>query len=136
MDAARFAARSRRAALITAISGSLSALGVKPARAKKKKKKAALTCPPPQCPQCPTCPVCPPPPTCTPRAADAPCALNIQCCPNETNRFCAFVSGEETTTCCGGLGALCGNGLEPPFCCNGFVCTNVVSGQTGTCVLA
>jgi hypothetical protein len=56
---------------------------------------------------------------CRARALGAGCETTLQCCPNETNRICAFASGMPGPKCCGVLGATC---VSSNDCCSGFVC--------------
>ena len=57
--------------------------------------------------------------SCKALALGAECETNRQCCPNETNRICAFASGLPGPICCGVLGATCAGDSA---CCGGFVC--------------
>ncbi len=56
---------------------------------------------------------------CKARASGEDCETNKQCCPNQTNRICAFPDGEPGPVCCGVLGATCAGDVD---CCRGFVC--------------
>lgn len=97
---------SRRHALRTALGGAAvattgmvaSGLGSEAKKKKKCKKK-----------------------TCKALALGAECDTNLQCCPNETNRVCAFSSGMiPGPICCGVLDATCASTND---CCGGFVCS-------------
>jgi hypothetical protein len=67
------------------------------------------------------------PAPCVARASGATCQTTLQCCPNETNRICAFANGLPGPICCGVLGATCATITD---CCAGFAC------DTGRCVFA
>lgn len=63
---------------------------------------------------------------CTPKAPEAPCLSDEECCPKETKYTCAIShnSGLDTV-CCGTHGATCSTTFQ---CCLGFNC------EGGQCV--
>lgn len=96
---------SRRHALSAALAGAVVAtagtLNQERGDAKKRKKKKCKSN------------------SCSALALGASCDTTLQCCPNETNRICAFALGKPGPICCGVLGAACANFSD---CCGGFTC--------------
>jgi hypothetical protein len=58
---------------------------------------------------------------CQARALGSSCETTLQCCPNETNRICAFAGVLPGPICCGVLGASCASIND---CCTRFTCFN------------
>jgi hypothetical protein len=108
---------SRRHALRMALGGAAAAttgmLAPGPSKAKnRRKRKGKKTCGPAPCDALPS---------------GATCQTTLQCCPNETNRICAYPADRPGPICCGVLGATCATITD---CCAGFAC------DTGRCVFA
>lgn len=104
-------AGSRRGALRAALGGAAASAAVVAGLARsggeieaKKKKCKKKKCP-----------------ACEALIGNAACTTNLQCCPNETNRICAFSSTATTATktCCGVTGATCTTDAD---CCAPSAC--------------
>lgn len=73
------------------------------------------------------------------RPGDA-CTSDRQCCSSSSRYICAVSSyaSNSDTTCCGGVGAVCGPQNEdgdylPPHCCAGYECFYNTGSTTGVC---